>query len=299
MRFDGNLAWQQAVRLCSANKELLLVLAGVFFFLPGVASAFFLSGLQEQMMQNMVTINQQQDPKAMLQAMSGIYAQMGPYIVGLVLVQTVGTMAMMALLTDSARPTVGQAILLGLKRLPTILGVGILLILGYFASGLVFVLVLGVLGAIVGVAAGGAGSMSAPVIIVVAIGTAGFIAFLIYALTRLSLTLPAIVIDQIANPWHALRRSWQLTRGSTASLLGFYLVLLVAYIVIGMVVFMLLSTLVKLGTPQYSRAYFTANGLVSGLIGGVVSILASAIIAAVHGQLSGGGGRESLSETFR
>lgn len=300
MRFDGNLAWQQAVRLCSANKELLLVLAGVFFFLPGVASAFFLSGLQEQMMHDMAAFNQQQqDPRAMLQAMSNIYAQMGPYIVGLVLVQTVGTMAMMALLTDSARPTVGQAILLGLKRLPTIFGVGILLMLGYFASGLVFVIVMGVLGAIVGVAAGGAGSMSTPVIIVVGIGMAGFIGFLIYALTRLSLTLPAIVIDQIANPWHALRRSWQLTRGSTASLLGFYLVLVVAYIVIGMIVFMLLSTLVKLGTPQYSRAYFTANGLVSGLIGGAVSILASAIIAAVHGQLSGGGGRESLSETFR
>ncbi|WP_068087309.1 glycerophosphoryl diester phosphodiesterase membrane domain-containing protein [Novosphingobium rosa] len=301
MRFDGNLAWQQAVRLCSANKELLLVLAGVFFFLPGVTSAFFLSGLQEDLMRNMAAANQQ-DPKAMFQALSGIYAQMGPYIVGLLLVQTVGTMSMMALLTDAARPTVGQAILLGLKRLPTVFGVGLLLMLGYVLSGMVFVLVLGILGAIVGVATGaaaGAGAMSAPVIIIVAIGTAGFIGFLIYAVTRLSLTLPAIVIDQIANPWRALRRSWALTRGNTATLLGFYLVLMVAYAVIGMVVFMLLSTLVKLGTPQYSKAYFTANGLVSGLISGVVSILASAIIAAVHGQLAGGGGRESLSETFR
>lgn len=296
MRFDGNLAWQQAVRLCSANKELLLVLAGVFFFLPGVASAFFLSGLQEQMMRDMAAANQQ-DPKAMLQALSGIYTQIAPYISVLLLVQTAGTMAMMALLTDSARPTVGQAILLGLKRLPTVLGVGILLIIGYFATALVFVLVLGVIGALLG--ATGAG-LSGPVVIVVAIGTAGFLAFLIYALTRLSMTLPAIVIDQIGNPWHALRRSWGLTRGNTAGLLGFYLVLMVAYVVIASLTFMVLGALVKLGTAEYSKAYFTANGLVSGLIGGAVSILASAIIAAVHGQLSGQySGRESLSDTFR
>jgi hypothetical protein len=268
MRFDGNLAWQQAVRLCSANKELLLVLAGVFFFLPGVTSAFFLSGLQEQMMRDVAAANQQ-DPRAVLQALGGIYTQIAPYIALLLLVQTVGMMAMMALLTDSARPTVGQAILLGLKRLPTVLGVGILLIIGYFLTALVFVLVLGVIGALLGATGTG---MSGPVVIVVAIGTAGFLAFLIYAVTRLSMTLPAIVIDQIGNPWHALRRSWSLTSGNTAGLLGFYLVLMIAYVVIVSLTFMVLGTLVKLGTAEYSKAYFTTNGLVSGLIGGAVSI---------------------------
>jgi hypothetical protein len=107
MRFDGNLAWQQAVRLCSANKELLLVLAGVFFFLPGVTSAFFLSGLQEQMMRDVAAANQQ-DPRAVLQALGGIYTQIAPYIALLLLVQTVGMMAMMALLTDRRGPPWGR-----------------------------------------------------------------------------------------------------------------------------------------------------------------------------------------------
>ena len=31
MKFDGNRAWNDAVRAVSANREVLLVLAGVFY----------------------------------------------------------------------------------------------------------------------------------------------------------------------------------------------------------------------------------------------------------------------------
>ena len=168
MRFDGNLAWQQAVRLFSANKELLLVLAGVFFFLPGLALAFFRSDMQLQMVRGLGGVDSH-DPRAMLTAVGDIYAQVGPYMMLLSLAQMAGMMAMTALLTDAARPTVGQAIALGLRRLPTVLGVVLLFMLGYLVSAMAFGLVLALLAMIVAAVSGGAAS--AAMMAVVALGT--------------------------------------------------------------------------------------------------------------------------------
>jgi membrane-anchored glycerophosphoryl diester phosphodiesterase (GDPDase) len=142
-------------------------------------------------------------------------------------------------------------------------------------------------------ATGGGGALMALVVV----GMGGFMAFLVFMATRLSVTLPVVVIDQVRNPMRALMRSWWLTKGNTASLMGFYLVLLVAYVVIAMLLYMALTALVTLGTAQASGVG-TASGVVSGLIGGVVSVLATAIICAVHGQLVGPR-HETMSEIFR
>ena len=294
MRFDGNLAWQQAVRLFSANKELLLVLAGVFFFLPGLASAFFLSDMQVQMVRDLNGVDSH-DPRAMINAVGALYAKIGPYMVLLTLAQMAGMMAMMALLTDAARPTVGQAIALGLRRLPTVLGVAALFVLGYLVAAMVFGLVLGVLA--IGVAAIGGGAGSVAMVVLVALGMGAFMGFIIVAVTRLSVTLPVIVIEQVRHPWRALVRSWTSTKGSTAPLLGFYLVLMVAYVVIALLVYMVLTAMVALGADHGSKAYYMASGVISGLIGGVMSVLATCIVCAVHGQLTGQG-REGMRETF-
>jgi hypothetical protein len=294
MRFDGNLAWQQAIRLFSANKELLLILAGVFFFLPGLASAFFLSGTQVQMMRGLNGVDPH-DSKAMLAAVGTLYAQVGPVMALLLLAQMAGTMAMVALLTDAARPTVAQAIALGLRRLPTVLGVLALFVLGYLLGAMVFGLVLGLLAVLVSAIGGGAGAGAT--VVLVALGTGFFMAFLLFAMTRLSVTLPVIVIEQVGNPVLALKRSWALTKGRVASLLGFYLVLLAAYMVIALLLYMVLTALVALGTDQGGKAYAVTSGVISGLIGGVASVLATCIVCAVHGQLAGPG-REGIRETF-
>ena len=39
MRFDSNLAWKDAASAVSANRDVLLALAGVFFVLPSFAFA--------------------------------------------------------------------------------------------------------------------------------------------------------------------------------------------------------------------------------------------------------------------
>ena len=52
MKFDSNRAWREASASASANREVLLAVAGVFFLLPGLASVLFLSDFQADMMAN-------------------------------------------------------------------------------------------------------------------------------------------------------------------------------------------------------------------------------------------------------
>ena len=52
MKFDSNRAWREASAAASANREVLVAVAGVFFLLPGLASVLFLSDFQADMMAN-------------------------------------------------------------------------------------------------------------------------------------------------------------------------------------------------------------------------------------------------------
>ena len=55
---------------------------------------------------------------------------------------------------------------------------------------------------------------------------------LIYVLVKLSLSLPVIAIDKVHNPFTALARSWRLTKGNSFRLFLFYLLLFIVYLVI-------------------------------------------------------------------
>ncbi len=281
MKFDGNRAWTEAVRAISANREVLLVMAGVFFFLPGLIAAFLLSGLQTEMQAGLTAMMAAPKSPAVLQQMMHIYSEIAPYVILLLLVQSVGYMAMLALLTDQRRPTVGEAMAIGARCLPALVGAILLFIVGYmFASlplGLIVLAFITALGAQLGSA----------------IGVTIVLLVLILAVTRLSLTLPVIVIEGLHNPVTALVRSWRITAGTCLRLLAFYVLLGVAYLVITIALSALLS-LMSAGTGQ---AYELISGTVSGVIGAITSIVMTAILAAVHRQL-GGPSREAISETF-
>ena len=46
MKFDMGKAWNDTVAILSANREVLLVLAGVFFLLPALASGLLMDELE-------------------------------------------------------------------------------------------------------------------------------------------------------------------------------------------------------------------------------------------------------------
>ena len=47
MKFDMSQAWRDATAMLSGNREVLLVVAGLFFLLPGIALALALGDVQQ------------------------------------------------------------------------------------------------------------------------------------------------------------------------------------------------------------------------------------------------------------
>jgi membrane-anchored glycerophosphoryl diester phosphodiesterase (GDPDase) len=272
MKFNGSLAWQEGMNAISANRSVLAPVAGVFFLLPALASVWFMSDVQMALMDSL------QDPEKAKRLVEGIGA--GTWLTGIVstLLQMAGFMALLSLFRDDGRPTVGQAIGSAFTGLPTLIAAMILSFFGFFfATTLVFSLV-----AILGAAA-------APVGFVLALMA---MAVMVYIPVKLSLTMPVIVIEKVGNPLAALTRSWRLTKGNSLRLFGFYLLLLIGYVVISAVVISVLGVL--LGIGQFTSdslvpgsAALIAMGLASGLVGAAVSVLFSAILASIHRQLAG------------
>lgn len=282
MKFNGSLAWQEGMAAIGANRSVLIPVAGVFFLLPALASVWFMSDVQ------MALMNSLESPEKAKRVIESIGA--GTWLTGLVstLLQFAGFMALLSLFRDDGRPTVGEAIGSAITSLPTLIAAIIISFLGFFlATTLVFGLV-----AILAAAA-------PPIGFVLALLASGV---MVYIPVKLSLTMPVIVIERVGNPVSALARSWRLTKGNSLRLFGFYVLLLIGYVVASLVAVSVLGVL--LGVGQFTSdslvpgsAALIAMGLISGLIGAAVSVLFSAILASIHRQLAGPS-TGAIAETF-
>jgi len=273
MKFDGNRAWNDAVRAMSANREVLLVMAGVFFFLPGLVAVVFLSGYQAEMAASMAAVMAAPKNPVALQQMIRAYGNVAPFFILLLLVQTLGYMAMLALLTDDRRPTVGEAMAIGVRSLPALIGAILIFFLGYVLASLPMGLVLMACVIALGPQLGGAIGFTIDMVVMIVI------------VIRLALTLPVIVIDRLHRPFAALQRSWQITRGHALRLIAFFVMLGIAYIVLSIALSAMLNLLLAvIGTGP---GFVLISGAISGVIGAATSIVLTAILAAIHRQLSG------------
>ena len=268
MRFDSNSAWREATASVSANRDVLAAIAGVFFLLPGLASVIFLSDFQAELMANL------SNPASIERVMDGMTGTVLAFSLATFVLQSVGYLALLALLTDKSRPTVGEALKLAIRALPTVLGAALLFFGGYMAG----VLVLGVAGA-------GLAKVSGLAAIAV-VAVFALIVGVVYAMIRFSLILPVVVIEQMFNPVAALQRSWRLTKDNSLRLFAFYMLLLIVYFVIIMVVTMITMALAVALLGQGKLAMLV-GGVVSGIVGAAASVLLTAILAAIHRQLAG------------
>jgi len=279
MNFDSNRAWQDAIASAKACRSLLLPIAGVFFLVPSVASSFLLGDVQARIFENM-------DNREVL---NGIFqAEMGKILIVSLLSMIagfVGYLSVLVLLTDRSRPTVGEAIMRGLRCLPTVLAATVI---GYFAM-LFCIILISVIGGILSAVLGGAG---------VALVFIAILALVLTAVARFSMTFPVVVVENTLNPIAALQRSWRLTRGNSFRLLGFYALLFIAYVVITVLLMVVIGAATGIaggGEPGEATLMFTS--VLAGAIGAVVGVIASAVLAAVHAQLAGV--RDpALDETF-
>lgn len=268
MKFSGDKAWQAALASVSASRDVLFPVAGVFFLLPSIVTTYFFSELQTQIIANM---GNEAALDKLLQGKLGSLFGVG---LGAFLVQLIGYAALMALMTDRQRPTVSQAIGIGIRSLPTLLGSAVLFLVAYLTLAIVLSLISGVLGVALGAQAVGV------------LGVLLVLAAMAYLMVKFSLTLPVVMIDGVLNPIAALKRSWQLTKGNSARIFVFYLLLTLAYVVIMVVLTIVVMGLLSIATKP-GPLTLLLGGVVSGLVGAAAGVVFTAVLAAIHRQLSG------------
>ena len=272
MKLDMGQAWNSATAMLSANRNVLSIMGGVFFFLPALATAMFMPA------DAMPQPEPGADPEVLLQALEAFYAEYWYVFLITFIVSAVGMIAIFTLLTDRTRPTVGEAITRGVTGLLPYIAAQFLMVLGI---ALVVGLIVAI-GAVTGVGAVIALTFIAGAIIVV------------YLAIKFSLTAAVLAIEGEKNPFNMLRRSWQLTKGNSLRIFAFYFLLALAIGVLAAIVSMIFGVvLAALG----GEVELLGNAIVGGIVNAVAALVFYAVIAAVHRQLSGGS-KEALSDTF-
>jgi hypothetical protein len=270
MKLDSNLAWQSAHAAIKGNREVLLALAGAFFLLPTLAFALLYpqpatpAGMTPQQAATLVQT---------------FYRESFPFLLPIILIQVVGSMAILTLFTDRTRPTVGAAVGAGVVDAVVFLAA---MLLFWVASGIAMGLAIG-LAAVSGLAA------LATLATVVGLGA------VLYCGLRLMLVMPVIAVEGVHNPVLALRRSWQLTRGNAGRIFLFLLLLTVIYLVATTLVTAIagLTFALLLGVKggQIAVAVLTA------LLGAGFTLYVIAVLAMIHRQLAGDS-PEAIGATF-
>lgn len=269
MIFDMNRAWREAGEMVTANREVLLVVAGLFFFLPSLAFALFVPAPQPTAGAN---------PEQMAAMVAQFYQGNLPWLLLISVLQMVGVLTMLALLRDQAKPTVGDA----LKR--GVIGAALYLVAQIAVA---FAVVL------VGAVLVGTASMTGIVPLIV-IAIIAMLVILFYVTIKTSLVPAVLAIERENNPFLAIRRSWLLTKGNSFRIFLFYallvLVIGIASIVIGGVLGIVLALL-------GGTAVHIGQAAISGLIGAVATVYFVSIVAAIHRQLAGPS-TEAIGNTF-
>lgn len=259
MKFDMTAAWQDAMAMIAANREVLAVVAGIFFLLPSVVMAMAMPGTEQ------VVATDAEQAEAQLMS---IYGEWWWLIALALIVQMIGTLAVLALLRDHSRPTVGEAIKTGLIGLLPYVAASLIL-------GLALAVVLGLVFA-VAMAVGGEGLLAAAALIALPV--------LLYVMIRFLLAGPVVAIEKVLNPVTVITRSWRLTKGNSVRLAMFYALLIVCYAVISAVAAMIAGAFaLVLG----DSAGVLVGAILTGLVGAIATLIMVVVMAAVHRQLAG------------
>jgi hypothetical protein len=260
-KLDTNLAWQNAHAAIKGNREALLAIAGVFFFLPSLA--FTLLYPQPPAAGGSMT------PDQALAFFEKFYRESLPFTLAMTIAQIIGTMAILRLFAASHRPTVGDAIAKGaVDAVVFLLATFAVSLVGSIAAGLVLALA-----AVTGQQAI-AGLVMAAVVVA-----------LLYVFLRLILVMPVMAVEGLRNPAAAFARSWALTRGNIARILLFMMLMVLVYAVVVGVVSAVLGIVLALVIGATGAKIAVA--IVAAALGAVFTLYLFTSLAAIHRQLAG------------
>ena len=266
MRFSGSRALSEAFQIMLARIGPLIAVSII-----GYLAIFALSGgLMASMLPGILSGAQPGSPDAMLAQYGGTIFLLYLVIYAVSFAQQA---AMCRLCSDRHATSIGGAISAGVKCVPTLFGVAILLLIALFA--LMLVASLGMAGVVAGTESPG---------LTFVLGLLMLIGF-IYVFARLSMILPVVAIDDVRNPITAIGNAWRMTGGNVMRLV---LVFLLISVVMG-VLFMVLSAL-TLGSFNPGAAPSIGNmigfGALMLVFGLTVGLYFLALVAAIHRQLA-------------
>lgn len=265
-KLDSNAAWIEATGIVSANRDVLFTLAGVFFFLPGLAATVLIEK---------VSIEPNMKPEQARALMLEFYAHNWWILLGMIILLLIGFLAIMTLMRDSRRPTVGEAIQASAGGAPT-----------YLAAEFLLLLLITLVGGIL---------MGLGLAISPALGATLLWAVLVFFGIRALLISPLVAVEGMRNPLAVLGRSWRLTGGNFWRLWSFVVLLslpfLLGFLIVRWASGAILAVIVEPGTQELVEA------IINGAIITVALVYFAAVIAAIHRQL-GGPAAADLSATF-
>jgi hypothetical protein len=277
-KLDMGKAWTQATALIGANRDTISAIAGLFFFLPAFALALFAPELSNPQPAAPAGADPQVAMQVAIDQISQAYADNWALLLALTIAQFVGSLSLLALLSDRGQPTVREALTTGLRSIGSYLAAQLI-------SGLGIAL-------LVGIPLGLVGLSGSPVVI--ALVAAALILAGIYMFVKFSLIAPVIAIDGERNPIKALGRSWRLTKGNSLRIVIFMVLLLFT---IGIIAALVSGIFALVLAAFGSQIATIGTGVVNALVNTVFGVIFLVVIAAVHRQLSGQT-PEGLAQTF-
>ena len=268
-KLDTNAAWKEASGLVAANRDVLFALAGVFFLLPGLALAVILGEPEVEPGMN----------SDQIMAAMGEFYRSGWWLMLLGwLVQIVGMLAILTLMRNRERPTVGQAIGAGAAGTPS-----------YVAAQLLFFLVIafggGLLIGLAGYVAPALGVVVALLVLVAAV----------FVGVRLILVAPIVAVEDQRNPLTALRRSWGLTQGNFWRIFAFLLLVGILFVIVLSIMMLIVGLILAVATSGETQRVIAA--VFSSALTAVAVVYFCGILAAIHRQLAGPASAE-VAATF-
>lgn len=237
MKLDFSNAWADSVALLRGQAELVLTLTGVFLLLPPLLIELFIPFRPSEQVFAVI-----------VREFSEYARQNGGLLLLSTLVTAFGQLAIIRLLLDPARPTVGQALKGALPLLPW-----------FFLTGLIVNLIL----------------------------IAGFLALILpaaYLLGRLAVAGVAVGAENRRNPFDAIRRSFEISKGN-----GWRIFLLIAIVwVTGSIVSLAISTIIGviLAVSGGGAAGAFVAAFVTAALGALLGLILLLLTIAIYRQLS-------------
>lgn len=256
-------AWEEAVAFVAREATLLFPVALLFVALPGLI-------LGEMTPPELAAWFAAPDPKTIPPMPPGFALAM---LVTILLIWF-GSLTLFAL---ALRPgiSVGEALRMGLRRLPVLIGTALAVVAGIMAVAVAAMAVILLFSVASPSAATGLGA---------ALGLAAAI-LIFFASVRLILLNP-VVIDGTAGVVASLREAWMLTRGHFWRLLAFLIVITLMSAIIGGVAQSIVGVVAGLvAGPDAARL---AGGIAGAAVSSIIQVYMLVMIARFYRQASAG-----------